>query len=453
MGGPVGTGRSACGRGLVMPGTDLREQLERLPPPIRRLLRRVADEALARGAEPYLVGGIVRDLLLVRGTVDLDVVVVGNAPAVAAALAEREEPAPALRVHERFGTATLAWPGGVSLDLITARHELYPVPGALPVVTPGTLDDDLRRRDFTINAMAASLAPATFGALRDPLGGRADLAAGLVRALHAASFRDDPTRLLRAVRYAGRLAFTIEPWTLAWFREAVEGRALATVSVDRVRDEFVRLLAESAAAAMVERLAALGLLAQLHPALRWDDESRRAYADLDRLWLATFPAGLAVTEPWMARLAILFADLTPAAAGEAADALHLPAEAARLLGGVARLHERLPALREPLKDSALGALLDPFAPPAIVTLAAIEPEGTIRSQLLRYLTVVRGVVPVLRGDALRELGLRPGPIYKEALTALLAHKRDHPTIGVEDERAFVMGWLRERGALPADPAG
>ncbi len=432
-------------------GADVRAQLERLPSRARWLLGRVADEALARGADPYLVGGVVRDLLLGRKTVDLDVVTVGDATAIAAALAAREEPGPDLRLHERFGTATLAWPDGPSLDLITARREAYPVPGALPVVTPGTLDDDLRRRDFTINAMAVSLAPATLGELLDPLGGRADLAAGLVRVLHAGSFRDDPTRMLRATRYAGRLGFTIEPETLAWLRDAVAAGALATVSVDRTLHEFKRLLAEPAAAAMVGRLSELGLLAQLHPGLRWDDTARRAYADLDRLWPLAGPGGLTAIDLWMGRLAILAAGLTTDGAREAADALHLPQEAARLLDEVVRLRVRLPALGEPLPNSALGVLLDPFSPPAIATVAAIEPEGTARSQLLRYLTAVRATVPALRGDALRALGVPPGPIYREALAALLARKRDDPAFAPEGERAFMVGWLRERGALPEAP--
>lgn len=426
----------------------VREQLGRLP--ALPLLRRVAGAALAGGAEPYLVGGVVRDLVLGWEAVDLDVVVVGDALAVARALAAAE--GVETRLHDQFGTAKLRWPAGQELDLITARHESYPVPGALPAVTPGTLDDDLRRRDFTINAIAASLAPESFGALVDPLDGRADLVAGTIRALHAGSFRDDPTRMLRAVRYAGRLAFAIEPRTLGWLQGAVRVRALATVSIDRRRDEFVRVLSEPAAAAMIERLAALGLLAQLHPALRAGDDVGRAYADLDRWWPLVAPVrkGGARATPWMARLAILAAPLAPAEARAVAAALHLPAEAATLLDEVVALRRRRAALHDPLPNSALGRLLDPFSAAAIATVAATEPGGPPRAQLLRYLIAVRPLAPTLGGDFLRALGVPPGPIYGRALAALLDRRRDDPTLGVEGERAFLLGWLRDHGALPPD---
>lgn len=433
---------------------DLRERLRRLPDPERALLGRVAAAALARGLAPYLVGGAVRALLLGQHSGDLDVVIASDAVALAAALAA--ETGAGVRVHERFRTATLAWPRGGQVDLVTARRERYPAPGALPEVAPGTLDDDLRRRDFTVNAMAASLDPATYGALVDPCGGLADLRAGAIRALHPASFRDDPTRLLRAVRYEQRLSelaragdgvtprpptFAMEPETLAWFRGAVAAGAVRTLSVERLAHEFVRLLDEPAAAPMLARLVELGLLPQLSPDLRWDGEVRRAFADLDASWLVPQPPYAA----WMARCALLLAHLPPGRAADAARMLRLEAAAVDLIAQVAALRERAPALTRPLGNAALANLLDPYSATALGALAALEPDSTLRAQVERYLAELRDLKPALTGDALRALGVPPGPIYRDALAALRDRKRDHPVLTAEDEAAFLRAWLAARG--------
>lgn len=432
-----------------MAEASLREQLDRLPKPVRQLLRGVGEVALARGAEPYLVGGTVRDLLLGRETVDLDILVVGDAIAVAAACAS--ETGAELQLHEQFGTAKLEWADGRQLDLITARHERYPEPGALPVVTPGTLDDDLRRRDFTINAIAASLAPSSFGRLADPLGGQFDLTRGLVRVLHAGSFRDDPTRIPRAVRYAGRLSFVIERQTERWLREAIAAGAPATVSIDRMVHEFIRLLAEPApgVATMVHQLAELGLLSQLHPALRWDDRYRQSYAVLETLWplVVTHHAGELAPPRWMVRFAVLMADRDPDVARTVARDLHLPAAAVKLAEEVARLRRQTAsaALDGAAPAAVLGRLLDPYSPAAIVALVARWSDTAAGAQLRRYLVDIRDLTPTLTGDFIRALGVRPGPIYREALAALRDRKRDHPALTVEGEGAFLRDWFAARG--------
>jgi tRNA nucleotidyltransferase (CCA-adding enzyme) len=419
-------------------------QLMNLPAPALALLQQGAAIALRQGAAPYLVGGSVRDLLLGRTTIDLDIVVTGDALAVAADL--QATTGGELHTHDAFGTAKLVTPMGQSLDLITARDEHYPVPGALPVVAPGTLADDLRRRDFTINAIAAALEPGRFGAIVDPCEGRADLAAGLIRALHPASFTDDPTRLLRGIRYACRLTaatqpFTFERQTAAWFDAAVAAGALATVSIDRQVHEFARLLAEPAASAMLDCLAESGLLTQLDDRLRWDVTVRAASATLDQLWPL---AGAAVSGRWMARFVLLIAHLPREAALAVVADLHLPAAVARLTREVCTVRERGAALTTPLAASVLGGLLDGFSAVALITAAALADEGG-RTRIVDYLTTVRATRPRLTGEALRALGVPPGPVYREALAALLAAVRDNPGRSEADERAMLRDWLRERG--------
>ncbi len=238
---------------------------ERLAERIRALPGMDALLPALRGLPPaFLVGGAVRDLLRGERAVDLDVAVEGDAIAAAREIASRT--GGDATVHDRFGTATVRAPG-LAVDLATTRTERYEQPGALPLVEPATLDEDLARRDFAINAMAVELTGDRLGHLRDPHGGRADLDAGVVRALHERSFVDDPTRLLRAVRYEARLGARMDPDTEARAREAIAGGALETVSGHRIRDELIDLLAAVEVGRAVERLADLELDRALHPAL------------------------------------------------------------------------------------------------------------------------------------------------------------------------------------------
>ncbi len=202
----------------------------------------------AAGEPVYLVGGAVRDLLLGRGRADIDVVVEGDAAALAERLGvEGTE-------HERFGTAKVVLDGH-ELDIASARSETYPQPGALPEVSvPAKIEQDLGRRDFTINAIAIPLDGEP--RLIDPHGGQDDLAAGKLRVLHPASFVDDPTRAIRAARYAARFGFELEPGT----EKLLAATDLETVSADRRRAELLRLAAEPTAPRALELLFRWGLL-------------------------------------------------------------------------------------------------------------------------------------------------------------------------------------------------
>jgi Poly A polymerase head domain len=189
----------------------------------------------------YLVGGGVRDLLRGEQGVDLDLAMEGDARATARELAGRL--GGHAREHERFGTATVR-SGDLAFDLAATRRETYEHPGALPRVEPAALAEDLGRRDFTVNSMAIGLTGEDLGHLYDPHGGLDDLGAGVVRVLHPASFVDDPTRLLRALRYEARLGFAMDADTERLAKEAAGKGALGTVSGPRVRDELMDLLSE-----------------------------------------------------------------------------------------------------------------------------------------------------------------------------------------------------------------
>ncbi len=194
----------------------------------------------------------MRDLLLDRPVGELDVAVEGDGPALARRLARRLS-AP-LVTHPRFGTATLRLGSGETVDLARCRTETYPHPGSLPVVAPGTIEADLRRRDFSVNALALPLLQDGPGDLLDPFSGAADLKSRLIRVLHPLSFRDDPTRGFRACRFAARFSWTLEGQTSAWLKECVSDGIPEMLSPDRRRHEWEKIIQEANPAASLPLL-------------------------------------------------------------------------------------------------------------------------------------------------------------------------------------------------------
>jgi tRNA nucleotidyltransferase (CCA-adding enzyme) len=392
---------------------DLRERIRRLPG-MERLL-----PALQGLPPTYLVGGAVRDLLRGAEAVDLDLAVEGDARSVARTLAERL--GGSAREHERFGTATVRAPDLV-FDLAATRTESYDEPGTLPRVAAATLADDLRRRDFTINAMAVALLGDDLGHLYDPYGGLSDLETGFVRILHQSSFLDDPTRLLRAVRYETRLGFRMDEDSERAARVAVAEDALSTVSGARVRDELMDLFAEHEAPAAVERLRELGLDRALHPALEPDPElvasaslgAAAIGADRGGASLAAMVAGdIDRLDPWVAGLQL---------EARERDAVTRAARVAPQIVRELRAREHVPSeLRDLLGDE----------PPEALALALAL--GAPSEPILRWVTNLSGVRLEIGGADLLAAGIPEGPSVGRALDETLRRKLDGLVQGRDDE--------------------
>ena len=256
--------------------------LRQLTPPVRAAVETI----IARGGSGvYAVGGAVRDLLLGRTVRDLDLVTERNAiDLVRASLTEAR-----ITPHARFLTATVKV-DGTRIDVATCRTETYPRPGALPRVRPGAIGDDLRRRDFTINAMALRLDGAA--ALLDPAEGLDDLHVGVVRVLHDGSFRDDATRIFRAFRYAARLGFGIDLATAALIER--DKHYVDSLSGERVRREIELLLREDMAASVLHDCDAAGVLRAVHPSLAWDESCRDAFEPPPATAVPRVPFGFAL---------------------------------------------------------------------------------------------------------------------------------------------------------------
>ena len=241
-------------------GDQVLTEQSSIPREILALLRQIG----GRTRLPIcIVGGFVRDLLLGRENLDLDIVVEGDAITFALELGEMW--GWEVQTHQQFGTATLVQPSGARIDFATARIETYDRHGALPLVSPGTIEDDLSRRDFSINALAIRLNAEGFGVLIDRFDGVKDLRSGRVRTLHSESFLDDPTRVFRAVRYEGRYGFQIEAKDQERILEALHLGAFDLISGERIRNEINHILAEDVVPRIVRRLLEFDVFRAIHP--------------------------------------------------------------------------------------------------------------------------------------------------------------------------------------------
>lgn len=411
---------------------DVRRLLDRrLPIQVAQVLRVVRRTAETLGVPAYAVGGFVRDLLLGSRTRDVDIVVEGNGLAFAEWLGRRAGRAVLRR--EPFGTATVIFKNGQRLDVATARRETYRAPAALPTVEPASISEDLRRRDLTINAMAIRLDGAGYGALMDDCGGRRDLLASVIRALHARSFHDDPTRAFRAVRYEQRLGFHLEPATRRWLIEAVDEAIPARLSGHRLLHELRLGLAEPRARAVVRRWSQLGLMAAVHPALRWTsrlDTRLAATARVSTAWRPRLPAG--EVEAWEVSLLTLIQSLHRTQAAEVCRRLPLTKRLRRLctedLGRTAATLRALCA-GERMASSRVYELLHLTPIPLLLLWLAMTESprrgGTRgRARLVHYLTTLRAVRLAVSGHDLKRLGVEEGPRYRMLLSRLLRARLD-----------------------------
>ena len=403
---------------------------KQLPEELVEFLRLAGELAQKRGQKLYLVGGVVRDLLLGRENFDLDLVVEGDAIALAGELAEAKQGK--LTTHQRFGTAKLAWDGW-SADLTTARSETYAKACALPTVNPSTIEDDLFRRDITINAMAVELNPGLYGELLDRYGGKEDLEGKQVRVLHDKSFVDDATRIWRAIRYEQRLDFRMESQTLSLLERDVG--YLKKVSGDRIRHELELILAEKYPEKAVRRAGELGVLRQLHPELQADDWLSAKYEQARQRSSPDEP-------PFGLYFALLVYRMKPEEMEDIASYLRLRKSTARILSDTVAVKDGLGQLASPgITAGQVYALLIGRAVEAVVANIIVEEVPEAGRRLTDFLEKHRLIKPVLNGEDLKRFGVAQGPQIKDFLNLLLEARLEGRTKTRHDEEALVKNWL------------
>ncbi len=414
---------------------DLSAKLESALPPARlSLLKAVSKVAFEQRSALYIVGGFVRDLLLERPSLDFDLVVEGDAISLARTLARQF--GGRVTSHARFGTAKWFLPKNSlangkaspwvhalvpedlpdSLDFVSARTEFYTHPTALPTVERGSIKLDLHRRDFTINTLALRLDGHHYGELYDYWGGYADLRHGVVRVLHSLSFVDDPTRILRAVRFEQRFGFKIDPRTLDLMLEAVP--LLGRLSGDRLRHELDHILLEDRAIAMMSRLHELGLLRAIHADLTWDDWLKNRFETALRSEPEAEWEIRHTDEPKKYRLALLYLlwliRLNMGSARGVVTRLKFSAALGKAISSACLLWRELAALRM-ASPSRIVERLEGISPLSIYAVFLALEDESLKNILVTYMKQWRHVRPSINGHDLRQLGIPPGPEYRYIL--------------------------------------
>jgi len=397
-----------------------------LPRQFLELVKDISEQAAEHGQRVYLVGGVVRDMLLGYPNFDIDLVVEGDAIKLAQQVVETNQAR--LLAHRRFGTAKLKY-DNFTLDLATARKETYTRPGALPTVIPGTLKDDLARRDFSINAMAISLTSNDYGELVDPCHGESDLEHCLIRILHPESFSDDATRILRGVCYEQRFGFEFEAETARLLKRDIP--MLDSISGDRIRHELEHIFEEKRPELVIKRLGELGVLHRIGPSLKNDgllaekfDRARRLKktAQLPSLYFC-----------------LLIYSLSEKEIEQFLDRLNIPAKLSRTIRDTLRLKARLPLLDKPsLKPSEIYFLLQEYENLAIQANTIASESATIHRHLQLFLEELRYVRTSIDGEELKRLGISAGPEMGKVLRILHKAKLDGEVRTRADEKTLAL---------------
>ncbi len=438
----IGLGPDDSGQGMRRRHVERLIKL-RLPEPILKVMKDCGTVGDELGMPVYAVGGFVRDLLLEMENLDLDVVVEGDGIAFALAFAKRYPCR--VREHRKFGTAVLIFPDGFKLDVASARMEYYLEPGALPTVEHSSIKLDLFRRDFTINTLALALSPGEFGELRDFFGAQRDMHDKVLRVLHNLSFVEDPTRVFRAVRFEQRLGFQLGTHTEHLLRSAVRMGFLDRVKGTRLFNELRIIFEEAHPLPAVFRLAELDLLKYIHPALSLGAKKRANFEAASHAvqWYRFIYIG-DTFQCWQVYLLCLFSDLDDEALESLCGRLEIPNRYQTLLFDqrkrahytLTRMHRAL-RRKNPPRPSELYHWLHDFSTELLVYMMACSRQEKVRRWISRYFSHLRLASCQLSGHDLKELGIAPGPAFREILDRLLMARLDGEVATAEDEIELV----------------
>jgi tRNA nucleotidyltransferase (CCA-adding enzyme) len=410
------------------------------------LLRTIGEVAETTGFKAYAVGGFVRDLLLNQKNLDLDIVVEGDGIVFAKNLVKQI--GGRVKTHERFITANVILPDGFKVDVATARLEYYEYPAALPTVELSSIKLDLYRRDFTINAMALQLNPSQFGTLTDFFNCQNDLKDKLIKVLHNLSFVEDPSRILRAIRFEKRMDFKIAKHTDRLIRGAVKMDLFDKSTNPRIFGELQQIFSEENPIPAIKRLADFNLFQFLWPDLRPNikidrrfmhilTQAQRAISWFRLLYLEKDKK----IDPWCIYMLAIMGRSRPTQLESFCKRFQLSRKIRDELIRqkvtadelAYRFHETIPK-----KNSAIYQLLTPLSNDGLLYLMAIARKNEIKKLVSLYVTSLRITQPRLNGQDLQALGYPPGEAYREMLSKLTIAHLDGVVQSRNDEKKFVL---------------
>lgn len=416
------------------------------PKKMAELLKFIGKTADEMGFSAFAVGGFVRDLLLGVGNFDIDIVIEGNAIEFAKRLAK--ELCGCYVYHKRFGTATVFFGEKHKIDVAMTRTEIYERPAALPTVKFGPIENDLFRRDFTINAMAFKLSGHGFGELLDPFNGRNDLKEGRIRALHDLSFVDDPTRIFRAVRFEQRFDFKIEPHTEDLIKKAVGLKMVDRTQKQRIREEMIAILSEEKPLKAVRRLAELNELRFIAPDLKLKRSIVSLFGAVDEA-LAWYDATRLKKKHgfnrWLIYLGALLDELKLAEAQKICDEfVFTKADSVKLISYKKAAEKALLFLskKERLQPSHIYDCLNGLSTEVLLLMMAKAGSQTARRRIMDYKTKYANIKLSVRGGDFTKKGIQPGPHFREMLKRALHAKIDSKIRTKAEELDFAMKHLK-----------
>ncbi|MEA3369026.1 MAG: DHHA1 domain-containing protein [Candidatus Ratteibacteria bacterium] len=411
---------------------------KRLPQRIMRLLKEIGTAGTKRQLPVFVVGGFVRDLMLGRPNYDLDIVVEGDGIAFAGGLAAKWKGK--VRKHKKFGTAVVYLSGGFKIDVATARTEYYHYPAVMPQVKGSSLEADLYRRDFTINAMAVCLNKNEFGHLVDFFGGEKDLKKKIIRCLHDLSFVEDPTRIFRAVRFEQRYGFKISRHAQHLIKTAINLEMFDWLTNHRLFDELILILSEKKPLPAIKRMAEFNELRFIHPRIKLNKNSELLFRKLSRA-IAWFKKEFPHEKPevWSIYFLCLLEGLNKEEAQEVVRKFVVSKKNEKRIvlakESGARILNNLK--KKKLKNSEIFQQLRGLPLEVLLFLLAKTEFSRVEKRIKVYITVLRKVRPLIKGKDLAGLGISAGPIYKEIFRAILWKKLDGGLKTKKEERFFI----------------
>jgi tRNA nucleotidyltransferase (CCA-adding enzyme) len=413
---------------------------ERLPREIVELLVEAGEMAEDMKYSVFAVGGFVRDILLGTANLDIDLVVEGDGIAFAEAFSRKH--GGRVRSHGKFKTAVVILPDGQRVDVATARLEYYEHPAALPTVELSSIKMDLYRRDFTINALAVHLNPSQFGRLVDFFGAQRDIKERLVRVLHSLSFIEDPTRILRAVRFEQRFNFGIGGQTERLIKNAVGLDMIHKLSGSRIFNELVLIMEEKKAPQCLRRLRDYKVLRSIHPSLKLTPTAENLVEESEKI-LSWYRLLYIEPEPenWLVYFLALSEKTEEEEILSILGRLNLTQRRIReftsLRSDIKEKHYRLRRwLRGERLMSKLNFILEPLRVEGVLYLMARNSDEEMRKSLSTYLTRLKDREPEVGGEDLKKMGLEPGPVYAEILRKIKAAMLDGVAESREEQLAL-----------------
>lgn len=379
---------------------------------IIQVLKYIEEISKKRKEKAYLVGGIVRDMILNIKNLDIDIVVEGNGMEFAKELGDLLK-AKKVVIHEKFKTGVVILENDFKIDIATSRIEYYEYPTSLPTVEEGNIKQDLYRRDFTMNAMAVEIDYSNFGKLIDYFKGYEDLQNKKIRVLHSLSFVEDPTRIIRGIRFAVRYGFEIEKDTEKYIIDAVENNFLEKLTWKRVKEEFKIILSEKNSKRAVYKLFEYGVLKAINKNIKFTEKLKRDIENIDKYYDVIEKMNI---EKWLIYFLILLEELTSDELEKVFKKFVFSEKfIQKYTFGKIKREEMSRELLKSNLNSEIYKILKDISNEIILLMLITEDNIKIIENIKKYITIIKNQENIIRGKDLQEIGYKKGPIFKQML--------------------------------------